>query len=143
MPRVSPDPMFGRWLAAPLFVFAGAVAQAAGLDGYDPVAYFTDAKPVKGTAALTADYKGEKYQFATARNRDAFVVAPEKYLPQYGGYCACAVANGQLAPGDPNVFKVVDGKLYLNLNRDIAKRWEKDIPGLIRAADANWPQLKK
>lgn len=135
--------MFERWLVALFFVFASAVAQAAGLDGYDPVAYFTDGKPVKGTAALTADYKGEKYQFATAQNRDAFVAAPEKYLPQYGGYCAWAVAQNQLAPGDPKVFKVVDGKLYLNVNRDVANRWEKDIPGFIRAADANWPKLKK
>jgi YHS domain-containing protein len=135
--------MFVRWLSILSFAVAASVAHAAGLDGYDPVSYFIDGKPLKGNATYTTDYMGEKYHFASARNRDAFVAAPEKYLPQYGGYCAWAAAQNQLAPGDPAVYKVVDGKLYLNYNRDVASRWEKDIPGFIRAADANWPQLAK
>src|SRR5262245_1341999 len=119
------------------------LAQAAGLDGCERVAYFTEGKPVRGLASITADFLGEKYQFSSPQSRDAFAANPEKYLPQYGGHCAWAVANNSLAPGDPTVFKVVNGKLYLNVNRDVAARWEKDIPGFIRAADANWPRLKK
>lgn len=135
--------MFARWLSVLLFVFAASAAHAAGLGGYDPVSYFVGGNPAKGVAAYSAEHKGEKYQFATAQNRDAFAAAPEKYLPQYGGYCAWAAAQNQLAPGDPTIYKVVDGKLYLNYNRDVANRWEKDIPGFIRAADANWPGLAK
>jgi YHS domain-containing protein len=120
-----------------------SVAQAVGLDGYDAVSYFAEAKPTKGSSSITAEFRGEKYLFSSTKNRDAFTANPERYLPQYGGYCAWAVAQGQLAPGDPTVFKVVDDKLYLNVNREIAARWEKDISGFIRAADGNWPKLKK
>lgn len=135
--------MLVRSIAVTLFACAVSVAQAAGLGGYDPVSYSTAGAPVKGNPAITAEYMGEKYRFANAQHRDAFAAAPGKYLPQYGGYCAWAAAQNQLAPGDPAVYKVVDGKLYLNYKRDVARRWEKDIPGFIRAADANWPQLAK
>jgi hypothetical protein len=135
--------MFRHWLMLIPFALLASIAQAVGLDGHDPVAYFTENKPVKGSTTITAAFGGEQYHFATAKNRDAFVASPEKYLPQYGGYCAWAVANNKLAPGDPTVFKVVNDKLYLNVNRDVASRWEQDIPGFIRSADANWPKLKK
>jgi YHS domain-containing protein len=134
------------WLRSAVIALAlgvASAAQAVGLNGYDPVAYLTANKAIKGTGAQSAAFRGETYWFATAQNRDAFAANPEKYLPQYGGYCAWAVAQGQLAPGDPTVFKVVDGKLYFNVNREIAARWEKDIPGFIRAGDANWPKLRK
>jgi len=83
---------------------------------------------------------GSRLRSKASRRRN---VRSAPALPQYGGYCAWAVAQGQLAPGNPTVFKVVDNKLYLNVNREIAARWEKDIPGFIRAGDANWPRLKK
>ncbi|SRR5712691_1523079 len=129
-------------IVASAFALA-SLARAAGLDGLDPVSYFSGGQPIRGDAAISAAYRGETYQFASAQDRAAFVADPERYLPQYGGYCAWAVAQNKLAPGDPAVFKVVDGKLYLNVNRSIASRWEQDIPGFIRAADANWPRLKR
>ena len=138
--------MMKLWLMM-LYIFLATtlmpIAQAAGLNGYDPVSYFADDKPVKGSSTMTAEFRGEKYRFSSARNLDAFIANPEKYLPQYGGYCAWAVAQGQLAPGDPAVAKAVNNKLYFNVNRDIAARWEKDIPGFIQSADANWPKIKK
>ncbi len=135
--------MLIRLLATLCLSLAMSTVQAEGLGGYDPVSYFTGVTPAKGLAAFTSAYRGEAYHFASAANRDAFAADPEKYLPQYGGYCAWAVAQGKLAPGDPLISRVVDGKLYLNVNRDIAARWERDIPGFIRSADSNWPKLKK
>jgi len=131
-----------------LLVLVAAVAlppqaDAAALDGYDAVAYFTVGKPVRGAKAVSHEFGGKTYYFSSARNRDAFAAAPEKYLPQYGGYCAWAVAQGELAPGDPAVAKVVNNKLYLNFNQEIAARWEKDIPGFIRAGNAHWPKIRK
>lgn len=111
------------------------------LGGYDPVAYFTDGKPVKGDAKFSAAHQGVEYQFASAKNRAAFQAAPAKYLPQYGGYCAWAVSQGYTASADPNAWRIVDGKLYLNYNADIQKKWEKDIPGFIKSANANWPKV--
>ena len=125
------------------FLLAVSAARAAGLDGYDPTSYFTGGGPAKGSSTLAAEFRGEQYHFSSAANRDSFVADPEKYLPQYGGYCAWAVAQGKLAPGDPTVSRVVEGKLYLNVNRSIAARWEQDITGFIRSADANWPKIKK
>jgi YHS domain-containing protein len=100
-------------------------------------------KPLKGQPSISAQHGGITYLFATDANRTAFAAGPERYLPQYGGHCAWAAAQGKTAPADPEVYKVVDGKLYLNYNRDIAARWERDIPGFIKAADAAWPKLKK
>lgn len=122
---------------------SSTLGHAAGLAGHDPVSYFTDAKPLRGSASVTAKHASETYRFASETNRARFVAAPERYLPQYGGHCAWAVAQGELAPADALVYRVVEGKLYLNFNRDVAARWEKDIPGFIRAADAKWPALMK
>ena len=135
--------MLKRYLAFLALLLAACVAHAAGLDGYDPVSYFTATGSAKGSSAISTEFRGEQYHFVTAANRDRFVAEPETYLPQYGGYCAWAVAQGKLAAGDPTVSKVVDGKLYLNVNRSIAARWEQDIPGFIRSADANWPKIRK
>jgi YHS domain-containing protein len=111
----------------------------AALRGYDPVAYFTDNKPVKGSAEYRAEYKGTTFRFASQANRDAFIADPAKYAPQYGGFCAFGTAGGYKAAIDPAAFTVVNGKLYLNYNRDVQKEWNKDIPGLITKADKNWP----
>ena len=81
------------------------------------------------------------WRFASASNRERFEREPERYAPQYGGYCAYAVSYGSTAPGDPHAWKIVDGRLYLNVNARIQAEWEKDIPGHVRKADANWPRL--
>jgi YHS domain-containing protein len=120
-----------------------SIAGAAGLDGFDPVSYFNSPKPLKGSDSITAQHQGETYHFASAQSRDQFVANPERFLPQYGGHCAWAIAQGKLAPGNASVYKVVEGKLYLNVNQSVASRWEQDIPGFIRGADERWPSLKK
>ena len=135
--------MLKTCLAVLCFLMPLSVAGAAGLDGHDPVSYFTGAEPVKGSDSIAAVFGGEQYHFSSAANRDRFVADPEKYLPQYGGYCAWAVAKGKLAPGDPTVSRVVDGNLYLNVNSSIAARWNEDIPALIRAGDTNWPKIRR
>ena len=115
-----------------------------GAKGYDVVAYFTDGRPVPGSAELTAEYGGVTWRFATAEHRDRFAAAPAKYAPQYGGFCSWGIAQGKLFDVDPaNGWKIVDGKLYLNFNADIEKTWESDIPGFITKAEANWPQLDR
>jgi YHS domain-containing protein len=123
-------------------IFTGLVKGVA-VGGYDPVAYFTEHKPVPGKADITFSWKGATWRFASAQNRDAFKASPEKYAPQYGGYCAYAVAKGGTAKGDPRAWHVVDGKLYLNVSPAVQKLWEKDIPGYIKTADKNWPGVLK
>lgn len=107
--------------------------------GYDPVAYFTERRPVKGSAQSTHRWNGATWRFASAENRDRFAAAPEKYAPQYGGYCAYGVAGGYAVKIEPDAWSVVDGKLYLNYDRSVQKSWQSDVPGYIRKADANWP----
>ena len=111
------------------------------LSGYDPVAYFTDAKPVEGSSNFTFEYQDATWLFASAEHRDLFIANPAKYAPQYGGYCAWAVAQGKSASGDPQYWKVVDGKLYLNYDANVQKKWEADVPGFIKSADVNWPKV--
>jgi hypothetical protein len=117
------------------------IVKGVAVGGYDPVAYFTENRPVKGDAAITAPHAGATWRFASAANRDLFIADPAKYAPQYGGYCAWAVAEGYTAKGDPNVWRIVDGKLYLNFNASVQKGWEKDISGNVRRGDANWPKV--
>jgi YHS domain-containing protein len=112
-----------------------------GLSGYDAVAYFTDSKPVKGDAKFTHTYQGAKWHFSSAENRDKFAAAPERYAPQYGGYCAWAVAQGKTASADPMLWKIVQGKLYVNYSADVQKKWELDIAGNVQKADGNWPNV--
>ncbi|MGD1853673.1 MAG: YHS domain-containing (seleno)protein [Leptolyngbyaceae cyanobacterium] len=107
--------------------------------GTDPVAYFTQGGPVAGSADFTHTWNNAVWQFATAENRDLFAANPEQYAPQYGGFCAWAVSQGYTASIDPNAWKIVDGKLYLNYSRGVQRRWERDIPGNISQANANWP----
>lgn len=110
--------------------------------GYDAVAYFEDGAPVEGDARFTVDWNGATWRFADAAHRDAFRDNPERYAPQYGGWCAWAVAQNDVAPTDPQAWKIVDGKLYLNYSARIQRKWEKDIPGNVRKADGNWPELR-
>lgn len=116
-------------------------AGGAAINGYDPVAYFTKAAPVRGDAAYTTMWNGAEWRFSSAENQATFERNPERYAPQYGGYCAFAVANGYTAKTDPDAWSVVDGKLYLNFNRRIRTRWLQDVPGNIAAGDANWPSV--
>ena len=112
------------------------------IDGYDPVAYFVDHRPVEGADAYTADWGGATWHFASAEHRDLFLKSPSAYAPQYGGYCAWAVAHNDTADIDPKAWKIVGGKLYLNYSLDIQKQWEQDVPGHIKLADGYWPGLK-
>lgn len=111
------------------------------LGGFDPVAYFTDGKPVEGSRQFTYTWKGATWQFASQANHDAFSATPERYAPQYGGHCAWAAAQNYVAPGDPHHWRIVGGKLYVNYNAKAQSTWERDIPGHIKAGDANWPGL--
>ncbi len=113
------------------------------LKGYDTVAYFKEGKPVKGKDEFRHDWMGAKWYFASAANRDAFAQNPEKYAPQFGGYCAWAVSQGYTAAIDPTAWKIVEGKLYLNYSKEVQQKWESDIPGHIKKAQENWPRLSK
>lgn len=121
-------------------VYTGFLSSLA-VDGYDPVAYFTDGKPVEGKSEFEVEYNGATWRFESAANRDAFAADPAKYAPQYGGYCAWAVSQGYTAKGDPQNWRIVDGKLYLNYNASVQKKWAQNIPGNIQAADTNWPKV--
>jgi YHS domain-containing protein len=112
------------------------------VSGYDAVAYFRAGKPVPGSSELELEWGGATWRFASAENLALFRADPERYAPQYGGYCAWAVSNGDTASSDPEAWKIVDGKLYLNYSRAIQERWQGDVPGNIRRADANWPGLR-
>jgi YHS domain-containing protein len=139
----------GVILAAALL--AGTPAQAidafynsdgVAIEGTDPVAYFTEGKPVEGMADITYDYGGVTWRFASATNRDTFAAEPARYAPQYGGYCAWAVSQGYTASTVREAWHIEDGKLYLNYSKGVQGRWQEDIPGHISQADANWPGLK-
>ena len=111
--------------------------------GYDPVAYFTLGKPAKGDKKFTLEHLGAKWRFSSQENLDLFKAVPDKYAPQYGGYCAWAVSRGYTASIDPEAWKIVEDKLYLNYSKAVQSRWEEEIPANIERADANWPELLK
>ncbi|MFP6699344.1 MAG: YHS domain-containing (seleno)protein [Alphaproteobacteria bacterium] len=125
-PALAADAIYTNWLGK-------AIA------GYDPVAYHTMGKPVEGNGDFTTKWMGAKWYFASARNRDKFAAMPEQYAPKYGGYCAYAVAQNSTAKIDPEAWKIVDGKLYLNYSKGIQKTWEGNQAAFITAADKNWP----
>jgi YHS domain-containing protein len=117
-------------------------AKGVGLHGYDPVAYFTVGRPTAGSEQFEATYDGVRYRFSSAANRDAFTKEPAKYVPAYGGFCAMGASLGKKFDGDPNLWRIVDGKLYVNVNEDADKRWKEDIPGNISKGNQNWPEIK-
>ena len=121
---------------------ANADANDIALHGYDTVAYFTKNEPTKGTAKFTATYKNTVYQFANAENRDLFRSEPTKYAPQFGGYCAMGVALNKKLDIDPTAWRIVDGKLYLNLNKQVQTKWLSDVPGNLKTAYDVWPTIK-
>ena len=113
------------------------------IDGTDAVAYFTQGKPVAGSPEYAHEWMGATWRFSTEENRAKFAADPEAYAPQYGGYCAYAVSEGYTASTVPDAWKIVDGKLYLNYSRGVQRRWERNIPERIEAANANWPAVLK
>lgn len=112
------------------------------LKGYDPVSYLASSGPTPGKKQYTAKHAGATYRFATAANRDTFISNPGKYAPQYGGFCAMGVALQKKLDVDPLAWRVVDGKLYLNVSKEVQARWLDDVPGNLRQAELNWPRLK-
>ncbi len=111
------------------------------LQGYDPVAYFTQGGPVKGRKDVSTEYQGVEIRFSSEAHRSLFLQDPQAYLPQYGGYCAWAVAQGKTAKGDARYWKIVDDKLYLNYDKKIQAAWERDVPGFIEQAEGHWPTV--
>ena len=113
------------------------------IQGFDPVAYFTDSKPMKGDAKFSYTWRGALWQFASAQHRDLFAQNPEKYAPQYGGYCAYGVSEGHTPDIDPEAWRIIEGKLYLNYSKGVQQLWLKEPEARIRRADQNWPNLHK
>jgi YHS domain-containing protein len=112
------------------------------IKGYDAVAFFKESKPVKGVDSLSFQYKNAKWLFSSRENLEAFKNSPEKYAPQYGGYCAYGASQGHKAPTQTDTWTVADGKLYFNYNSDVKKLWTKDQENLIKVADQKWPEIK-
>lgn len=112
------------------------------LGGYDPVAYFTEGRPVKGRSDLAIVHDGAEFWFASPGNRDLFEADPARYVPRYGGFCAYGLSEGHKATTEPDAFTVYDGKLYLNYNREVRTLWSEDRKGRIARADANWPRVR-
>jgi hypothetical protein len=110
--------------------------------GYDPVAYHTQGKPVRGAATITHRWNGATWRFATAANRALFAADPARYAPRYGGYCAYGTAQGYKVSTDPAAFAIVDGRLYLNYSKPVQATWNQDRPGYIVQADGNWKGLE-
>ena len=123
-------------------VNVNANANDVAIHGYDPVAYFKKSAPVEGSAKFTASHKDAIYYFSSKSNRNLFKENPEKYAPAFGGYCAYGVALDKKFDTDPEAWKIVDGKLYLNLNKKVQKRWSEDIPGHIETANDNWGEIE-
>ncbi|MBF4434523.1 YHS domain-containing (seleno)protein [Vibrio anguillarum] len=114
------------------------------LSGYDTVAYFTEGEPVKGSSDFSTLYKNAQWYFSSKENLELFLNNPNQYAPQYGGYCAWAVSEkNDFAPGDPNQWAIVDGKLYLNYDKKIKTLWDANQAVHIQQADKNWPNLIK
>lgn len=112
------------------------------IHGFDPVAYFTAGEPVAGSPAYSYTWEGAEWHFASAENRNRFVEDPERYAPEYGGYCAFAVSRGGTADIDPDAWSIVDGRLFLNLSPFVQRRFELRLNHNIEEADQNWPSVR-
>lgn len=133
------DPCAGVNPCAGLAAISIFAEDGVAIRGADPVAYFTQGEAVIGSAEFEHEWNGATWQFASAEHRDLFASNPEEYAPQYGGYCAWAVSQGATASVEPEAWRIVDGKLYLNFDKRVQQRWEQDIEGNIALADENWP----
>ena len=114
----------------------------AAIGGYDPVAFFTEQKPVKGTPEYSIEWNSAKWLFASKTNMDNFIKNPQMYAPKYGGYCAFGTAEGHKAPTEADTWTITGDKLYFNYDKDVKKLWDKDRAGYIKKADANWDSVK-
>jgi YHS domain len=137
---VGTAPMFSDIALAAASAIDTGVISGVALGGYDAVSYFQGG-PMAGDPEKVFSWQGAQWYFTSAENLAAFKADPQKYAPQYGGYCAFAVSKGSTAKGDPKVFTIVNGKNFINLSTSVQALWKKDIPGNITAADANWPSL--
>jgi hypothetical protein len=156
-----PPPHYGRRTVLGALALAAVAAASPGLDagangsvarnlggdglmlrGYDPVAYFTRGEATPGLPDITAEHDGAVYRFATAEHRALFVADPAAYVPAYGGFCAFGAAMGRKFDADPHAWSIEDGKLYVNLNRNVRERWLADPHGFIRSADHNWSLIE-
>jgi YHS domain-containing protein len=108
------------------------------IDGYDPVSYFSEEGPLEGSEEHQIDWKGETWFFSSAENRRAFEAEPEKYAPQYGGYCAYGLSEGYLTETDPGAWTIVDGRLYLNFDANVMETWRHSKERRIPLADRHW-----
>lgn len=126
--RAAEDPVWTDWFGL-------------AIRGYDPVAYFTEGRPVEGLRAHALEWNGATWRFASAEHKAMFEAEPERFAPRYGGYCAWAVSQGYTASVDPEQWRIVDGGLYLNYDAAVQARWLADVPGFIAKADANWPAV--
>jgi YHS domain-containing protein len=123
--------------------FGGQAMGEVAIKGYDTVAYFKDGKALKGSDSFTFPWHGMTWHFSSKENRDLFAGSPGKYAPQYDGWCAWAMTESRKAVTDPEVWKIVNGKLYLNCSKEAYEKWSKDIPGNIKKADSIWPTLSR
>lgn len=117
------------------------IEKGVALKGYDPVAYFRVAAPVQGRPEFTHEWKGASWRFSNRTNLEAFRAAPERYAPQFGGYCAYAVANGYVAPIDPEAWHIENGKLYLNYDAGVKEKWLAQRPQFISKAEHHWLKM--
>lgn len=134
------------WVSSSVILLAQTPVYApngVAINGYDPVAYFQDNKPVAGKAEFSFEWNGAKWQFASAENLAKFKEHPEQFAPQYGGYCAYGASRGYLAQTDPQAFTVLDNKLYLNYNLEVRTEWMKDLNNRIAKANENWDSKLK
>lgn len=122
-------------------LFGKFVDTGIAIRGYDTVAYFTESKPTEGMEQFSVDWNGASWLFASQENADLFTASPEKYAPQYGGYCAYGVAMDYLVKIEPDQWAIVDGKLYLNYDKKVQKLWRKDVPGFIQSANGKFDGL--
>lgn len=118
-----------------------ATKDGVAIGGYDPVAYFTEGHPVPGSAGFTLRWNRATWRFASAASRARFEASPEAYAPAFGGYCAWAISQNYIAPGDPRVWRIVEGRLYLNFNRRAQALWDSDLTGSIARGRGNWPRV--
>lgn len=111
------------------------------IQGYDPVAFFTDNKPVKGNSQFVSEYNGARYYFASAEHKTAFDKEPAKYEPQFGGYCAYGVSHNNRVPVEIDAYQIVNGRLLMQYDKDVRDKFNKDTQGTLKKADGNWPGL--
>ncbi|MDJ0636750.1 MAG: YHS domain-containing (seleno)protein [Xenococcaceae cyanobacterium MO_188.B29] len=138
-PCAGANPCAGKTKSAPQ-VYTESQSGLA-IRGTDPVAYFTQGKAIKGSNQYEYEWQGATWRFSSAENMRLFASNPETYAPQYGGYCAKGLSEGNVVSTDPNAWKIVDGKLYLNYSPQVQRQWLRDVPGNIAKADSRWPNV--